>query len=69
MILVIINDEFVDMYLKNKINFNKMQKTLLKLIKNKTFTKYYNKYPKNINDIFKMVDRVKKYFKKNEANF
>ena len=43
--------------------------SLLKLIKNKAFTKYYNKYPKNINDIFKMVDRVKNYFKKNEANF
>ena len=68
-ILVIINDELVEMYLKNKINFNKMQKTLLKLIKNKTFTKYYNKYPKNINDIFKMVDRVKNYFKKHEENF
>ena len=65
-ILVTINDELVDLYLNKKIKFITMQKTLLKLIKKQSFTKYYKKYPKNISDIFNMVDRVKKYFKENE---
>ena len=65
-ILVTINDELVDLYLNKKIKFVTMQKTLLKLIKKQSFTKYYKKYPQNISDIFNMVDRVKKYFKENE---
>ena len=40
-----------------------MQKLLLKLIDNKFFTKYYNKYPKNIDDLYTMANRVKTYLK------
>ncbi len=65
-ILVTINDELVDLFLQEKISFFKMQKLLLKLLSNQVFTKYYNKYPKNINDIFTMADKVKNYLKKND---
>ena len=40
-----------------------MQKLLLKIINKNSLTKYYNKYPKNINDIYTMVDKVKKILK------
>ena len=43
-----------------------MQKLLLKMINKKVFSKYYNKYPKKINDIYKMVNKVKLYLKKND---
>ena len=45
-----------------------MQRILLKSISSKDFTKYFNKYPKKINDIFIMADKVKNYLKKNEKN-
>jgi len=62
-ILVTINDELVKLFLSKKISFINMQKLLLKLIDNKFFTKYYNKYPKNIDDLYTMVNRVKTYLK------
>ena len=46
-----------------------MQKTLLKLIINKDLKKYFNKEPKNISDIYLMVNKVKNYLKKNEKIF
>ena len=67
--LVTINDELVKSFLKKKITFIEMQNLLLRLIKNNKFTKYYNKYPKNINDIYSMADKVKKDLKKYEKNF
>ena len=67
--LVTINDELVKLFLKKKITFIEMQNLLLRLIKNNKFTKYYNKYPKNINDIYSMADKVKKDLKKYEKNF
>ena len=65
-ILVTINDELVKLFLNKKISFIKMQKLLLKMINKKVFSKYYNKYPKKINDIYKMVNKVKLYLKKND---
>ena len=67
-ILVTINDELVKLFLNKKINFIKMQNLLLRLIKTNKFAKYYNKYPKNINDIYIMADKVKKYLKSYEKN-
>ncbi len=68
-ILVTINDELVKLFLNKKISFIMMQKTLLKLIINKDLKKYFNKEPKNISDIYLMVNKVKNYLKKNEKIF
>ena len=46
-----------------------MQSLLLKLIKKKTFQKFYDKYPKKISDIYSMVEKVKKYLNKNDKIF
>jgi 1-deoxy-D-xylulose-5-phosphate reductoisomerase len=65
-ILVTINDELVNLFLKKKISFIAMQKLLIKLIKKSVFKKYYNKQPKNINDINLMVNKVKKLLIQND---
>ena len=41
-----------------------MQTKLLYKLKDPYLSKYYNKFPKNINDVYKMVYRVKKYLQK-----
>ena len=46
-----------------------MQKLLLKLINSNIFMKYYKEYPKNINDIYIMSDKVKKYLYENNKFF
>ena len=43
-----------------------MQNLLLKLINNDYFKQYYDKKPKNINDLYIMVDKVKNYLQENE---
>ena len=58
-----------EIFLNKKITYIEMQNLLLRLIKNNKFTKYYNKYPKNINDIYAMADKVKKNLKEYEKNF
>ena len=60
-ILVIVNDYFVKKFLNGNINFQKMQIKLLKKLKDPYLSKYYNKYPKKINDIYMIVNKVKKY--------
>ncbi|MDC3139487.1 1-deoxy-D-xylulose-5-phosphate reductoisomerase, partial [Candidatus Pelagibacter sp.] len=69
-ILVILNDTLVSLYLKNLINYISIHKMLIKLLKNPYFSYYYDKSPKNINEIENMVKKVKKYlhnyFKLNE---
>jgi len=72
-ILITINDELVDYYLKGKIGYLSVTKILLKLIKKRNFIKYYRYGPKNINDIKIMVGKVKTYLNiylnNNEKNF
>ncbi len=68
-ILVTLNDELVKKFLKEKISFLKMQKLLLKFIRSPYLTQYFNKNPKNIDEIYFMVDKVKNYLKKNEKVF
>ena len=68
-ILVTINDELVNLFLNKKISFINMQKLLIKLIKRSVFKKYYNKQPKNINDINLMVNKVKKKLLKYDKIF
>ena len=60
-ILVIVNDYFVKKFLDGKIKFKKMQIKLLKKLKDPYLSKYYNKYPKKINDVYMIADKVKKY--------
>ena len=68
-ILVTINDELVNLFLNKKISFITMQSLLIKFIKKSMFKKYYNKQPKNINDIYLMVNKVKKLLIKNDKIF
>tara|TARA_B100000575_G_scaffold294271_1_gene309172 strand:+ start:4349 stop:5530 length:1182 start_codon:yes stop_codon:yes gene_type:complete len=68
-ILVTINDELVRCFLTNKISFIKMQTLLIKFINKKAFKKYYNKCPEKINDVYIMVNKVKKYLKENDKIF
>ena len=63
-ILVTINDELVKLFLSKKISFIKMQQLLLKIINKRVFSKYYVKHPKEINDIYRMVNKVKIYLVK-----
>ena len=65
-ILVTVNDYFVKKFLSGNINFQKMQIKLLKKLKDPYLTKYYNKYPKKINDIYMIVNKVKKYLNEKE---
>ena len=60
-ILVAVNDYYVKKFLNGEISFKKMQTKLLKKLKDPYFSKYYKKFPKKINDIFKMVYRVNAY--------
>ena len=60
-ILVIINDTLVNLYLENSINYISIHKILIKLLKNPYFSHYFDKSPKNLNDIENMVKKVKKY--------
>jgi len=65
-ILVTANDYFVKKFLSGNINFQKMQIKLLKKLKDPYLAKYYNKHPKKINDIYMIVDKVKKYLNEKE---
>ena len=65
-ILVTVNDYFVKKFLNGNINFKKMQIKLLKKLEDPHLAKYYNKYPKKINDIYMMVNKVKKYLYEKE---
>ena len=60
-ILVTLNDSLVNLYLQNSISYFSVHKLLMKLLKKPYFTKFYDKGPKNINEIKNMVDKVKKY--------
>ena len=65
-ILVTVNDFFVKSFLNGNISFQKMQIKLLKKLKDPYLSKYYNNYPKKINDIYMIVDKVKKYLNEKE---
>ena len=58
-IIVSANDEFVNLYLKNKIKFTDISSKLLKLLKNKEFIKYKKIKPKNIDEIVNMNKKIK----------
>ena len=65
-ILVTVNDYFVTKFLNGNINFQKMQIKMLEKLKDPYLSKYYNKYPKKINDIYMIVDKIKNYLHEKE---
>ena len=62
--MVVINDTLVNLYLKNSINYISIHKMLIKLLKSPYFSQYYDKSPKNLNEIENMVKKVKNYIQK-----
>ncbi len=63
-ILISINDNLVDKYLRGEVNYNSISVNLLKLIKIPYFTRFYKLKPKNIIDIKIMVNKVNNYLDK-----
>ena len=53
------NDYLVDLYLKKKLDYNKISFYLLKLINLKEIKSLKIKTPKNINEIFKINENVR----------
>ena len=58
-ILVVANDEFVNLFLKKKINFNQISFNLLRFINIKEFQKYKRLKPKNIHEIVELSKYVR----------
>ena len=58
-VLIAANDELVNYYLKGKINFFLIVKNLNKIINLKEFKAYKQKKPKNINDIYNLIELVR----------
>ncbi len=65
-ILVTVNDYFVTKFLNGNINFQKMQIKMLEKLKDPYLSKYYNKCPKKINDIYMIVNKIKNYLYEKE---
>ena len=57
-VIVVANDILVQMFLCNKIKFLDISKTLLKIVKNKEFSKFKGIIPKNIDEINNLSDYV-----------
>ena len=58
-VLISANDQLVDLYIKNKINFLDINKFLLKIIKLKKYSKLIKKKPKNISEIINLSEEVR----------
>ena len=67
-ILISINDNLVDKYLRGEINYNSINTNLIKLIKIPYFARYFKSKPKNIIDIKIMVRKVITYLNKFKLN-
>ena len=58
-VIIAVNDELVNYFLKKKISFLDMQKYLLKILKFNQFKKYSYKKPQNINQITKVMEEAR----------
>ena len=58
-VLISANDELVDLYIKNKINFLEINKNLIKILKYKKYSKLIKKKPKKISDILNLSEEVR----------
>ncbi len=57
--LISANDELVDLYIKNKINFSDINKKLTKILKYKKYSNLIKKKPKKISDIINLSQEVR----------
>ena len=64
-ILTTLNDNLVNKYLNDRINYISIQKNLLYFINCKFFKKFYKVKPLNINDVKKMIKITNNYLNKN----
>tara|TARA_B100001250_G_C19296565_1_gene569937 strand:- start:75 stop:608 length:534 start_codon:yes stop_codon:yes gene_type:complete len=60
-VVLTINDELVNMFLRGKIDFRKLLLYLIKIIDFKLFKKYCNVKPKSIKQIHKVRDQTKQF--------
>ena len=58
-VIVAANDELVNLFLNNKINFDDIFKILLKIVRHPSFNKFKKRKPKNIDDIIKLNNYVR----------
>ena len=58
-ILVSINDEFVELFLRNEIKFTDISKKMNKILNLYSFKKYKKIKPKNIEEIIRMNTKIK----------
>ena len=58
-VLVSANDQLVELFLQNKINFQNITIFLKKILKMKNFKKYKKITPKNYHEIIKLSDYVR----------
>ena len=58
-ILVVLNDEFVNMYLNKKIHYYEIVKNILKYSKIKEFQKYKKLKVKKLQDIIELAKNVR----------
>ena len=58
-VIVSVNDTLVDLFLKNKINFNDIQKLFFKFSKSKELLKYKKKKPLKVEDILNLSKYVR----------
>ena len=58
-ILITANDELVNLYLKDKINFKDIYILTKKTVRLKIFKRYFNKKPKNPDEIINLVKKVR----------
>ncbi len=57
-VIVTINDYLVNLFLKKQISYNQLQNLMLKLVKNKSFTKFKKLKPKKFEDIIFVKNNV-----------
>ncbi len=63
-VLITVNDELVNLYLKDKINFIDIYRVTKKIINFKIFKRYFKKKPKNPKEIISLAEKVR--FKTNQ---
>ncbi len=68
-ILITINDNLVNKYLNNHINYKSIHLNILKLLKSPFFVKFYKLKPKNIYDIKSVIQLTNKYVNNNYKNY
>ena len=57
-VIVAANDNLVEMFLNNKVQFLDISKTMLKVLKNKEFSQFKKIIPKNVSQIIKLSNYV-----------